>query len=102
MIWSAGCPAGRSGRRTCRALYGPGASINPLPPAACLRFLRFIERMQDSGADLGSARALGEQEDVVEHLSIHRAKGWSSRSCSSGLAESFEMNRILRQSFLLH
>ena len=38
------------------------------------RFLRFVERMQDSGADLGTARALGEQEDVVRIMTIHKSK----------------------------
>jgi len=39
------------------------------------RFLRFLGRMRDTGADLGAAKALGEQEDVVRLVSIHRSKG---------------------------
>jgi len=39
------------------------------------RFLRFIERMQDKGSDLAVARALGESEDVVRIMSIHKSKG---------------------------
>jgi len=39
------------------------------------RFLRHIKRMRETGADLGAARALGEGEDVVRILSIHKSKG---------------------------
>src|SRR5699024_4775395 len=39
------------------------------------RFLRFIERMQEEKKDLGEARALSEQEDVVRIMTIHKSKG---------------------------
>src|SRR5699024_3111667 len=39
------------------------------------RFLRFIERMQERKKDLGEARALSEQEDVVRIMTIHKSKG---------------------------
>lgn len=39
------------------------------------RFLRFLGRMRDTGADLGAARALGEGENVVRIMSIHKSKG---------------------------
>ncbi len=39
------------------------------------RFLRFIELHADRGNDLGAARALGEQEDVVRLMTIHSSKG---------------------------
>src|SRR5699024_6580895 len=39
------------------------------------RFLRFIERMEEQRNDLGEARALSEQEDVVRIMTIHKSKG---------------------------
>ncbi|MBG9578391.1 hypothetical protein ABE42_03940, partial [Bacillus thuringiensis] len=39
------------------------------------RFLRFIERILERGDDMGTARALGEQEDVVRIMTIHKSKG---------------------------
>src|SRR5690625_688537 len=39
------------------------------------RFLRFIERMEEERNDLGEARALSEQEDVVRIMTIHKSKG---------------------------
>ncbi|MFC5703669.1 helicase-exonuclease AddAB subunit AddA [Cohnella faecalis] len=39
------------------------------------RFLRFLGRMRDTGSDLGAARAIGESENVVRIVSIHKSKG---------------------------
>ncbi len=39
------------------------------------RFLRFLEKMQQMETDLSAARTLGENEDVVRILTIHKSKG---------------------------
>ena len=39
------------------------------------RFLRFIEKMQQMETDLSAARTLGEGEDVVRIMTIHKSKG---------------------------
>lgn len=39
------------------------------------RFLRFVERMLDSNTDLAAARTLGESENVVRIMTIHKSKG---------------------------
>ncbi len=39
------------------------------------RFLRFDERILERGDDMGTARALGEQRDVVRIMTIHKSKG---------------------------
>lgn len=39
------------------------------------RFLRFIQKIQEKGSDWGPARLLGEQENLVRILSIHKSKG---------------------------
>lgn len=38
-------------------------------------FLRFLERMAEKNGDFGTARALGEKENVVRIMSIHKSKG---------------------------
>ncbi len=38
-------------------------------------FIRFIERLQLSSGDLSSAKMIGENEDVVRIMSIHKSKG---------------------------
>ncbi|MDB5083297.1 MAG: addA [Bacilli bacterium] len=39
------------------------------------RFLRFVERLQQQGRDLGEARTMGETENVVRIMTIHKSKG---------------------------
>lgn len=39
------------------------------------RFLRYMEQLQEQGRDLDTARSLGESENVVRIMSIHRSKG---------------------------
>ena len=38
-------------------------------------FIKFIERLKTSSGDLGSAKMIGENEDVVRIMSIHKSKG---------------------------
>ena len=38
-------------------------------------FIRFIERLHSSSGDLSSAKMIGENEDVVRIMSIHKSKG---------------------------
>ena len=38
-------------------------------------FIRFIEKLHSSSGDLGSAKMIGENEDVVRIMSIHKSKG---------------------------
>ncbi|WP_246120410.1 helicase-exonuclease AddAB subunit AddA [Cohnella terricola] len=66
------------------------------------RFLRFLGRMRDTGADLGAARALGESENVVRIVSIHRSKGLEFPVVfAAGLGRNFN-RRDLNGSFLKH
>lgn len=38
-------------------------------------FIRFIEKLQKSNQDLGAAKIIGENDDVVRIMSIHKSKG---------------------------
>ncbi|MEG6584291.1 helicase-exonuclease AddAB subunit AddA [Dendrosporobacter sp. 1207_IL3150] len=58
-----------------RALYDRARQYEATNFRGLFRFLRFIERMKDKGTDLAVARALGESEDVVRVMSIHKSKG---------------------------
>lgn len=70
-----GLPGGKQRQANLRALYDRARQYEETSFRGLFRFLRFIERMQDRGDDLGKAHAIGEQEDVVRLMTIHSSKG---------------------------
>ncbi|WP_286231231.1 helicase-exonuclease AddAB subunit AddA [Neobacillus mesonae] len=70
-----GLPGGKQRQANLRALYDRARAYEQTSFRGLFRFLRFVERMIDRGDDLGAARALGEQEDVVRIMTIHSSKG---------------------------
>ncbi len=70
-----GMPGGLLRQANLRALYDRARQYESTNFRGLFRFLRFIERMQHKGTDLAVARALGESEDVVRVMSIHKSKG---------------------------
>lgn len=85
-----------------RALHDRARQYEATSFRGLFRFLRFIERMRDSGGDLGTARALGEQENVVRIMSIHKSKGLEFPVVFvAGLGKLFNQ-QDLRSSFLRH
>jgi ATP-dependent helicase/nuclease subunit A len=70
-----GMPGGMLRQANLRALYDRARQYESTNFRGLFRFLRFVERMQDKGSDLAVARALGESEDVVRIMSIHKSKG---------------------------
>ena len=97
-----GMPGGNQRQANLRALYDRARQYESTSFRGLFRFLRFIERMQDLGRDLGTARALGEQEDVVRIMTIHKSKGLEFPVVFiAGIAKMFNMQE-LNQRFLLH
>ncbi|CAM4265094.1 helicase-exonuclease AddAB subunit AddA [Paenibacillus tarimensis] len=97
-----GLPGGQQRQANLRALLDRARQYEATSFRGLFRFLRFIDRMRDSGGDLGTARALGEQEDVVRIMSIHKSKGLEFPVVfAAGLGKMFNM-QDLNGSFLLH
>ncbi|CAG9622982.1 helicase-exonuclease AddAB subunit AddA [Sutcliffiella rhizosphaerae] len=96
-----GMPGGKQRQANLRALYDRARQYESTSFRGLFRFLRFIERMQDRGEDLGAARALGEQEDVVRLMTIHSSKGLEFPIVFvAGLSKQFNM-MDLRSSYLM-
>lgn len=96
-----GLPGGKQRQANLKALYDKGRQFEETSFRGLFRFLRFIERMQDRGDDFGTARALGEQEDVVRIMTIHSSKGLEFPVVFvAGLNRNFNM-KDLHQSYLL-
>lgn len=68
-------PGGKQRQANLRALYNRAAEYESTNLKGLFKFLRFLEKIQETNNDLGTARALGEREDVVRIMSIHKSKG---------------------------
>ncbi len=98
-----GLPGGGQRQANLRALVNRATQYEQSSRFRGLfRFLRYLGRMRDTGADLGAARALGESENVVRIVSIHRSKGLEYPVVfAAGLGRSFN-RRDLNGTFLAH
>lgn len=97
-----GMPGGRQRQANLRALYDRARGYELTSFRGLFRFLRMIERMEERGEDLGAARALGEQEDVVRITTIHKSKGLEFPIVILGALDKQFNQQDLRQRYLLH
>lgn len=101
MDYVGGMPGGKQRQANLRVLYDRARQYESTAFRGLFRFLRFIERMQERGDDLGTARALSEQEDVVRLMTIHSSKGLEFPVVfAAGLGRNFNM-MDLNKSYLL-
>lgn len=97
-----GMPGGRQRQANLRALYDRARGYETTSFRGLFRFLRFIERMEENGDDLGAAGALSEQEDVVRIMTIHKSKGLEFPVVIvGGMAKEFNF-RDFRGRYILH
>ena len=68
-------PAGVQRQANLRVLYDRARRFEATRYRGLFRFLRFLDRFQGQGKDMGNARALGEAEDVVRLITVHASKG---------------------------
>ncbi|GAA4713650.1 helicase-exonuclease AddAB subunit AddA [Brevibacillus fulvus] len=93
---------GQQRQANLRALYDRARQYEAASYRGLFRFLRLIDRLQQAGDDLGEARTVGEGEDVVRMMTIHKSKGLEFPVVFvAGLGKRF--NTIdLNSPFLLH
>ncbi|MBW5444903.1 AAA family ATPase [Cohnella sp. CFH 77786] len=98
-----GMPGGTQRQANLRALVDRSRSYEQSSRFRGLfRFLRFLGRMRETGSDLGAARALGEGENVVRIVSIHKSKGLEFPVVfAAGMGRGFN-RRDLNGMFLKH
>lgn len=68
-------PGGVLRQANLRMLYDRAAAYEETNYRGLFRFLRFVGKMQKTGNDLSVARTLGENENVVRIMTIHKSKG---------------------------
>ncbi|MCL6456695.1 MAG: helicase-exonuclease AddAB subunit AddA [Gorillibacterium sp.] len=97
-----GLAGGMQRQANLRALHDRARQYEATSFRGVFRFLRFLARMRETGGDLGTARALGEQEDVVRIMTIHKSKGLEFPVVFvAGLGKLFN-RQDLYGSFLIH
>jgi len=97
-----GMPGGKQRQANLRALYDRAGLYEASSSRGLFRFLKFVEKLKDRGEDLEAARILGEQENVVRILTVHKSKGLEFPVVFlAGLNRSFN-KKDLNHHFLLH
>ena len=71
----AGLPLGGQREANLLKLHEQARRFGAFSRQGLLRFLRFVETLRQSGGDFGTAPTVGEADDVVRVMSIHRSKG---------------------------
>ena len=73
--YAGGLSGGLLKQANLRMLVDRAAAYEKTDFRGLFRFLRFVERMREMDSDLAAARTLGESENVVRIMSIHKSKG---------------------------
>lgn len=73
--YAGGLPGGLLRQANLRILSDRAADYEATNYRGLFRFLRYVERLLKGDTDLSSARTLGEGEDVVRVMTIHKSKG---------------------------
>lgn len=95
-------PGGIQKQANLKALYDKAKQYQSTGFRGLYMFLRFLEKMQENRQDLEPAKVLGENQNVVRIMSIHKSKGLEFPVVIfAGLERSFNLTD-LNQDILLH
>lgn len=93
---------GEQRQANLRSLYDRARQFENTTLRGLFKFLRFLEKIEESGSDLDVAPLLGEKADVVRVMSIHKSKGLEFPVVFlAGLGKKFNMSDLNRD-ILLH
>ena len=95
-------PGGTQRMANIRLLFSKARNFETSTMHGLFSFLRFIEKISASQADVGTARTLGENDNVVRLMSIHKSKGLEFPIVIlSGLGKQFNLSDM-RGNILMH
>ncbi|NLW90587.1 MAG: helicase-exonuclease AddAB subunit AddA [Syntrophomonadaceae bacterium] len=73
--YSGAMPGGEQRQANLRILVERARQFEDSTMRGLYQFLRFVERLQSGNGDMGMAKILGENDNVVRIMSIHKSKG---------------------------
>lgn len=95
-------PGGKQRQANLRVLFERAKQYERTSYKGLFNFIDFINKIRNSSGDMGSAKILGENEDVVRIMSIHKSKGLEFPVVIlSGCGKNFNMMDMNR-SILFH
>jgi ATP-dependent helicase/nuclease subunit A len=95
-------PGGPQRQANLRILCERASTLAETGTGRLFGFLRYVDRLTEEGRDIEPARVLGEQENVVRIMSVHKSKGLEFPAVIlAGLGKRFNMNEG-REEILLH
>lgn len=68
-------PGGIQRQANLRILFDRASQFEQTSIKGLFNFIKFIEKLQSSQGDMGAAKILGENDNVVRIMSIHKSKG---------------------------
>lgn len=68
-------PQGQQRQANLRILYDRARQFEETSYKGLFNFINFIDKLKSSRGDMGSAKILGENDNVVRIMSIHKSKG---------------------------
>ena len=71
----AGMPGGMQRQANLKILFQRAKSYEETSLKGLFNFILFINKLKESSSDMGSAKIVGENEDVIRIMSIHKSKG---------------------------
>lgn len=95
-------PGGPERQANLRMLFERARQYEQTSYKGLFNFINFIGRLRSGGGDMGSAKVLGENENVVRIMSIHKSKGLEFPVVFvAGCGKKFNL-RDLNERILLH
>lgn len=95
-------PAGEQRQANLRILFERARQFEETSYKGLFNFINFVDKLKGSRGDLGSAKILGENDNVVRILSIHKSKGLEFPVVIlSGCGKKFNL-QDMNKSILLH
>ncbi len=95
-------PGGVQRQANLRILLDRARQFQKTSMKGLFNFIRFIDKLQSSSGDMGTARTLGENDNVVRIMSIHKSKGLEFPVViAAGLGKNFNLTDTNAQ-VLLH